>query len=85
LSIRQSISQNPNQPLKLKFPYPAIQHNIRHLQAVLYRQELQVTSGPGRLSISGVGSSSKTREAVKVGFDYFKANASRVSASAKNG
>ncbi len=51
----------------------------------LYRQELQVTSGTGRLSISGVGSNSKTREAVKVGFDYFKANASRVSVSAKTG
>ena len=51
----------------------------------LYRQELQVTSGTGRLSISGVGTSSKTKEAIKVAFDYFKANASRVSVSAKTG
>jgi ATP-dependent Lon protease len=51
----------------------------------LYRQELQLTSGNGKLTISGVGTHSKTKEAVKVAFDYFKANVSRVSASAKAG
>jgi ATP-dependent Lon protease len=51
----------------------------------LYRQELQVSSGNGKLTISGVGTSSKTKEAIKVSFDYFKANVSRVSVSAKVG
>ena len=51
----------------------------------LYRLELQVVAGTGKLSISGSGVSSKTKETVKVGFDYFKANVSRVSASAKAG
>ena len=51
----------------------------------LYRLELQVVAGTGKLSISGSGVSSKTKETVKVGFDYFKANISRVSASAKAG
>jgi ATP-dependent Lon protease len=51
----------------------------------LYRLELQVVSGTGKLSVSGSGANSKTKEAVKVGFDYFKANVSRVSASAKAG
>ena len=51
----------------------------------LYRLETQVTSGNGALRTSGLGSNSAAREAIKVGFDYFKANASRVSASVKAG
>ena len=51
----------------------------------LYRIETQVTSGNGGLKLSGFGSVSQAKEAVKVGFDYFKANASRVSASIKPG
>jgi ATP-dependent Lon protease len=49
----------------------------------LYRLELQVTGGSGKLSISGVGSNQQSKESIKVAFDYFKANVSRVSASAK--
>lgn len=49
----------------------------------LYRLELQVTAGSGRLSISGVGSNQQSKESIKVAFDYFKANVSRVSASAR--
>lgn len=51
----------------------------------LYRPETQTTSGNGTLKTSGLGSSSAVKEAIKVGFDYFKANASRVSASIKPG
>ena len=51
----------------------------------LYRLELQVTRGNGKLSISGSGADSKTREAVKIAFDYFKANISRVSSMSKVG
>jgi ATP-dependent Lon protease len=51
----------------------------------LYRLETQVTSGSGGLKISGLGSSAAAKEGIKVGFDYFKANASRVSASLKPG
>jgi ATP-dependent Lon protease len=49
----------------------------------LYRLELQVTAGNGKLSISGVGSNQQSKESIKVAFDYFKANVSRVSASAR--
>jgi ATP-dependent Lon protease len=49
----------------------------------LYRLELQVIEGGGKLSISGVDSSQKAKEPIRVAFDYFKANVSRVSASAK--
>jgi len=51
----------------------------------LYRLETQVTAGSGSLETSGLGSNAAAREAVKVGFDYFKANAGRVSASVKAG
>ena len=51
----------------------------------LYRLETQVTSGNGTLKTSGLGSNAAAKEAIKVGFDYFKANASRVSASIKPG
>jgi ATP-dependent Lon protease len=51
----------------------------------LYRLETQVTSGSGTLQTSGLGSNSAAKEAIKVGFDYFKANAHRVSASIKAG
>jgi ATP-dependent Lon protease len=51
----------------------------------LYRLETQVTAGKGTLKLSGLGSNSSAKEAIRVGFDYFKANASGVSASVKPG
>ena len=65
---------------------PGVMHTIAtgsggHLG--LYRIETQVTAGNGSLKMSGVGSNTAAKEAIKVGFDYFKANASRVSASIK--
>ena len=51
----------------------------------LYRLELQVTGGKGKLSISGSGADTKTKEAIKVAFDYFKANINRVTAMSKVG
>jgi ATP-dependent Lon protease len=51
----------------------------------LYRIELQVTTGNGKLSISGVGTGGKAKEPIKIAFDYFKANAGRVSGSSKPG
>lgn len=46
-----------------------------------YRLEIQTIAGGGKLNISG----SAPREPVKVAFDFFKAHASRVSASVKPG
>ena len=51
----------------------------------LYRMELQVVGGNGKLSISGSGVNTKTKEAIKIAFDYFKANISRVSSLTKAG
>lgn len=51
----------------------------------LYRLETQVTAGNGKINTSGLGSNSAAKESVKVAFDYFKANISRVSGMAKAG
>ena len=51
----------------------------------LYRMEPQVTAGNGALKMSGLGSNTFAKEPIKVGFDYFKANAAHVSASIKPG
>jgi len=47
----------------------------------VYRLEIQTMAGNGKLSISGAAA----KESVRVGFDYFKAHANRVSASIKAG
>jgi ATP-dependent Lon protease len=49
----------------------------------LYRLELQIVAGTGKLSTSGSGVNPRAKEAIKIGFDYFKANLSRVSSIAK--
>ena len=49
----------------------------------LYRLELQVTRGSGKLAISGLGTSSAAKEQIKIAFDFFKANSGRISAGAK--
>jgi ATP-dependent Lon protease len=51
----------------------------------LYRMETQITAGNGKFAVSGIGSSTAAREALKVGFDYFKANLSRISGASKAG
>ena len=51
----------------------------------LYRLETQTTAGNGKFNVSGLGSNSAAKESIKVAFDYFKANVSRVSGSAKAG
>lgn len=67
---------------------PGVMHTVAtggggHLG--LYRLETQVTAGNGSLKTSGLGSNAAAKEAIKVGFDYFKANAGRISASIKAG
>ena len=51
----------------------------------LYRFETQTTAGNGKLTTSGLGSNGAAKEALRVAFDYFKANVSRVSGGAKAG
>ncbi len=51
-------------------------------QLGLYRFETQMTAGNGRHSASGFGSNTSAKESVRVGFDYFKGNLNRISATA---
>lgn len=71
----------PDSPLN-----PGVLHTVApgstgHLG--LFRLETQVVPGNGQLKISGLGSNTKAKEAVKVGFDFFKANVGGVSGSIK--
>ncbi|NKC15024.1 MAG: protease Lon-related BREX system protein BrxL [Gammaproteobacteria bacterium] len=54
-------------------------------QPGVYRLETQVTAGNSKFTVSGLGSNSAAREAIKIGCDYFRANAASLSASAKPG
>ena len=49
----------------------------------LYRLETQMTAGNGQLKMSGLGTAAAAKEAVKVGFDYFRANVSQVQSTIK--
>ena len=49
----------------------------------LYRFETQMTAGNGTHKTSGFGSNTLAKEAIKVGFDYFKANLNQVSSLSK--
>lgn len=51
----------------------------------LYSMELQVSTGSGKLSISGVGSNTSSKESIRVAFDYFKANIGQITSSVKAG
>jgi len=67
---------------------PGVMHTVATGSAAhigLYRVETQVMAGSGVLKTSGLGTNSAAKEAIKVGFDYFKANANRISASIKAG
>lgn len=71
----------PEGPMNPGSMHTIMQGTSNHLG--LYRLELQITAGNGKLSISGSGTDTKTKEAIKIGYDYFKANMSRVSSMAK--
>jgi ATP-dependent Lon protease len=71
----------PDGPLNPGVMHTVATGNAAHIG--LYRLETQVTAGSGALKTSGLGSNAAAKEAIKVGFDYFKANASRISASIK--
>lgn len=49
----------------------------------LYRLETQMMAGNGKMVVSGLGSNTAAKEAIRVGFDYFKGNLARISASSK--
>ena len=73
----------PDSPLNPGTLYTVARGSSGHLG--LYRLETQVTAGNGQLKLSGFGSNTAARESVKVGFDFFRANAAQLQASLKPG
>lgn len=51
----------------------------------LYRIETQISPGNGSVRFSGLGSTAVAKECLRVAFDYFKANATRISVTPKAG
>lgn len=74
------IPEGPSHPGTV---YTATTGSSGHLG--LYRLETQATSGNGKLTTSGLGSSAAAKEPLKVAHDYFKANISRVSTMTRAG
>lgn len=71
-------------------PKPGVVHAVGRGgptdQLGLYRIETQMMPGNGKHSVSGVGSgayASAAKESIRVGYEYFKGNLSRISATAK--
>jgi len=52
-------------------------------QLGLYRFETQMMAGHGKHTVSGFGSHVAAKEAIRVGFDYFKGNLNRISVTEK--
>ena len=73
----------PESPLNPGSLYTVARGSGGHLG--LYRLETQITGGNGQLKLSGFGSNTAAKESVKVGFDYFRANAKQLQASLKPG
>jgi ATP-dependent Lon protease len=67
-------------------PKPGVVHLVTQADSGmtgLYRFETQMTAGNGKHAVSGLGSNTAAKEAIRVGFDYFKGNLGRISAAAK--
>ncbi|WP_130471949.1 protease Lon-related BREX system protein BrxL [Candidatus Magnetaquicoccus inordinatus] len=73
----------PEGPLNPGVLHTIATGSVGHLG--LYRLETQITAGSGKMTTSGLGSSSAAKEAIRISYDYFKANVHRVSGSAKSG
>lgn len=85
LNIEEHLRETDLNALIDVMTFQAVEQTVSNGHLGLYRLETQVTAGNGALRTSGLGSNSAAHEAIKVGFDYYKANASRISASIKAG
>jgi ATP-dependent Lon protease len=89
-SLEEFFVNVPEQGGSQLIPEGASKPGVVHLvtkgateQPGLYRFETQMTAGNGKHSVSGLGSNISAKESVRVGFDYFKGNLNRISATAK--
>ena len=80
------VEQGGSQVIPEGSPRPGVVHLVTQGssgQLGLYRFETQIMSGNGKNSVSGLGSLTAAKEAVRIGFEFFKGNLNRISASAK--
>lgn len=78
--------QGGSQLIQEGVPRPGVIHLVSQGvsgQIGLYRIETQIMAGNGRHTVSGLGSVTAAKESVRIGFEYFKGNLSRISANAK--
>lgn len=76
--------QGGSQIIPPGMPNAGVVHFVSHGTAGklgVFRIETQKTAGNGKLTTSGLGSDTEAKEQVKVGFEYFKGNLSRIAAN----
>ena len=73
----------PEGPLDAGVVHTVSRGTVGHLG--LFRIEVQMTSGNGAVRFSGLGSNAIARECLRIAYDFFRANASRISVTPKAG
>ncbi|MCC6543784.1 MAG: protease Lon-related BREX system protein BrxL [Nitrospirae bacterium] len=73
----------PDGPMNPGTVHTVVRGSNGHLG--LYRIEIQMSPGNGSVRFTGLGSNTAAKECLRVAFDYFKANASRISVTPKAG
>ncbi len=73
----------PEGPLDAGVVHTVSRGTVGHLG--LFRIEVQMTSGNGAVRFSGLGSNAIARECLRIAYDFFRANASRISVIPKAG
>ncbi|WP_045973257.1 protease Lon-related BREX system protein BrxL [Xenorhabdus doucetiae] len=78
--------QGGSELIPVGMPKPGVVHLVTQADSGLtglYRFETQMIVGSGKHNASGLGSNTAAKEAIRVGFDYFKGNLNHISAVAK--
>lgn len=73
----------PEGPLDAGVVHTVSRGIVGHLG--LFRIEVQMTGGNGAVRFSGLGSNAIARECLRIAYDFFRANASRISITPKAG
>ncbi|OQY19391.1 MAG: ATP-dependent Lon protease, partial [Desulfobacteraceae bacterium 4572_35.1] len=89
-SLEEFFVNVPEQGGSTLIPEGMAKPGVVHLVAMgsmghigLYRFETQMMPGSGRHTVTGMGSDTVAKESVRIGFDYFKGNIARISATTK--
>ncbi|MPW36344.1 protease Lon-related BREX system protein BrxL [Vibrio sp. B1Z05] len=78
--------QGGSQLIAPGIPNPGVIHFVspgHNSKLGVFRVETQKTAGNGKLTTSGLSSDTEAKEQVKIGFEYFKGNLSRIAANSQ--